>query len=222
MRRILYAKIEAQSLTFSLSCVPQRLDVLRSKDTGLRVERTPTPFGSYLPRSAIFLDATRVISVATALGWYLSLDAATTGNWYSTKYVLQQNRDIWMKYSSVGDRKCWKVLRDFSKSKRIVCQFTATYADFLTALGGFPLVVDLDLDLGVPSNDNSSRTRFSITTLAMWTRPSNVSRSTLKPSTTGCLPDLRTATKKFWSQHTKPYWALSDKQCSLGCHKQVP
>lgn len=38
--------------------------------------------------SLTFLDATLMTSVAKALGEYLSLDVATTGNWYSMKYVL--------------------------------------------------------------------------------------------------------------------------------------
>ena len=38
--------------------------------------------------SLTVLDATLMTSVAKALGEYLSLDVATTGNWYSMKYVL--------------------------------------------------------------------------------------------------------------------------------------
>lgn len=68
-----------------------------------------------------------------------------------------------------------------------------SYFDLLMGLGGFPLVFPFTLDLvGVPSTSNSSSTRLSMVTLATCTLPSRVNLSTLSPSTTGSLPDLRT------------------------------
>jgi len=42
----------------------------------------------HLHVSETFFDTTRITSVAIAFGCWLSRDVATTGNWYSTKYVL--------------------------------------------------------------------------------------------------------------------------------------
>lgn len=54
----------------------------------------------YIPPSLTLLDATLMTSVAMAFGEYLSLDVATTGNWYSTKYVLKTGKKFFNRFTT--------------------------------------------------------------------------------------------------------------------------
>ena len=55
-----------------------------------------------LPPFITFLEATLINSVAMTFGCDLSLEAVTTGNWYSTKYVLKEIIDTLLGRHLIG------------------------------------------------------------------------------------------------------------------------